>query len=47
VNSAPADRPPARRWHRFVLAPTLLLVAAALGLLPFVVASMVAELRGG
>jgi hypothetical protein len=39
--------PPARRWHRFVLAPTLLLVAVALGLLPFVVASMIAEYRGG
>jgi len=37
----------AARWERYVLAPTLLLVAVALGLLPFVVASMVAELRGG
>src|SRR5436305_1265732 len=36
-----------KRWERFVLAPTLLLVAVALGLLPFVVSSMVAELRGG
>lgn len=36
-----------RGWERFVLAPTLLLVAVALGTLPFVVASMVSELRGG
>src|SRR4051812_40476296 len=35
------------RWERFVLAPTLLLAATALGLLPFVVTSMIAELRGG
>jgi hypothetical protein len=47
-----ADRDPGvrdapRRWHRFVLVPTLLLVAVALGLLPFVIASMVVEFRGG
>jgi hypothetical protein len=39
--------PPPRRWYRFVLAPTLLLVAVALGMLPFVVTSMIAEFRGG
>jgi hypothetical protein len=45
---ATTDPPEAgRRWHRFVLAPTLLLVAVALGLLPFVAASMIAEFRGG
>ncbi|HEU5432557.1 MAG TPA: hypothetical protein VFU81_12890 [Thermomicrobiales bacterium] len=38
---------PTRRWHRYILAPTLLLVAVALAALPFVVASMVAEFRGG
>ena len=47
---APArSKPPptGRWWHRFVLAPTLLLVAVALGLLPFVVASLIDEFRGG
>lgn len=39
--------PPGRRWERYILAPTLLLVALALGLVPFVAVSMIAEFRGG
>ncbi len=37
----------ARRWHVPALAVTLLLVVAVVGSLPFAVASMVAEFRGG
>lgn len=43
--AAPAPSPE-RRWHGLALAATLLLVAVVLGLLPFVVGSMVTEFRG-